>query len=435
MRSIPSDTRTQRSLHIYRSVGLVAVSAALAWLYSEPSGVALGVRVGGKEVSGLATFGDTRTALAKRYDLHRRLTVRVGHEVLSATPDQIGSRVDVDRTAARAWIDGRQNNLLSRSRSHWRVLRGESVDIAPVPVVDEARLRRFLDRIHGPSKQEAARAVERDGGWVLPGANARIQIDPVLGQQVLQSAILAGSPEVELPTRGGGMSSRIASPPSGTPALGASGAVETLHTAASVRQDFHSKAPQARHNIRLAARMLEGVVVEPGERFRFNTAVGPRTTERGFRNAPAFRGRAIVDDLGGGVCGVSSLVYQAALISGLPIIERHNHTFRTSAFPLDAMVDYPSRCDLSFLNSTGAPLVLSARMQGDVCRVSLLTYRVLAVVRVETEKRAPRPGRLRVVTWRTFRLSDGSIRREKTSEGVYRLEHPARRPLARRSRR
>jgi vancomycin resistance protein YoaR len=425
-----------------QAAALVMACAALAWLYSEPSGIAPGIRIGGSELSGLATFGAVKKAVKEMYDPNRRMTVRLGERAVQATPAQIGVTVDTDRTAARAWIDGRQSSLAARAGSHWRARRGETLEIAPsVADMDEARLGRFLKSLSVANDRREMRAVERGGKWFLPDTTPPSKVDPVTGLHALKTAILAGKQEVDLPLRlstPSVSSTATTSSPFSSPSSSSSSAPFGLRAAASARQDFRTKAPQACHNIRIAARMLDGIVVPPGEKFQFNAAVGARTTDRGFRNAPAFKGSKVVDDVGGGVCGLSSLVYQAALRSGLPIVERHNHTFRTSAFPLDAMVDYPSRRDFSFMNNTAAPLVISAKMQGARCAVSIWTTETppgISSVKVETDKIAAGPGRLRVVTWRSLRLADGSTRREKISEGIYRLEHPGHAPRSRKARR
>lgn len=117
-----------------------------------------------------------------------------------------------------------------------------------------------------------------------------------------------------------------------------------------------------RHNAMRAAELLNGCVIEPGQVFSYNRAVGPRTTQRGFITGLAVSGGKILYTVGGGVCRTSTAVYQAALEAGLPVIERYPHSFRVSytAPGLDASVWWPS-ADLKFRNNSETPLLMRTR--------------------------------------------------------------------------
>lgn len=112
-------------------------------------------------------------------------------------------------------------------------------------------------------------------------------------------------------------------------------------------------------NIRLAAKKINGTIVKPGETFSFNHVVGPRTYKRGFVNAPAYVDDATAMSEGGGICLVSSLVYQAALHAGLNVMERtpHSKTTATVEPGLDATVWY-GRHDLKFRNDGSQPVMI-----------------------------------------------------------------------------
>jgi vancomycin resistance protein YoaR len=127
----------------------------------------------------------------------------------------------------------------------------------------------------------------------------------------------------------------------------------------SYRTSLADRTEAQRHNIRQAVLALNGVVIEPGQTFSFNETVGPRTPERGYRNAPAFMERDLVTSVGGGICQVSSTVYNAAALSGLSIIERHPHFRRVASVPpgRDATVWY-GMADFRFLNRNAFPVRL-----------------------------------------------------------------------------
>ena len=78
---------------------------------------------------------------------------------------------------------------------------------------------------------------------------------------------------------------------------------------------------------------IDGTIVRPGETFSFNETVGPRTTERGFLEGQMIIGSLLVPSIGGGVCQTATTLFNNAFELGLPIIERHNHSFYISPLP------------------------------------------------------------------------------------------------------
>ncbi len=113
-------------------------------------------------------------------------------------------------------------------------------------------------------------------------------------------------------------------------------------------------------NVLLAGDAVNGTVLEPGEEFSFNQTTGERTKARGYGDAPTISGGQLVDAPGGGVCQVSTTIYNAALLAGLEIVERHNHTWPLTYAEAgrDATVDWGSKKDLRIRNSTDKPVYL-----------------------------------------------------------------------------
>jgi vancomycin resistance protein YoaR len=113
------------------------------------------------------------------------------------------------------------------------------------------------------------------------------------------------------------------------------------------------------HNVQLVARLIDGHLIAPGATFSFNRATGARTAEKGFREAPVIINGELQTGLGGGVCQVSTTVFNAAYEAGLGITARTNHALYISHYPLgrDATVNYPDT-DLRFVNDTKHWLLL-----------------------------------------------------------------------------
>ena len=115
------------------------------------------------------------------------------------------------------------------------------------------------------------------------------------------------------------------------------------------------------NNIRLAAKAINGTILNPGDEFSYNGVVGERTAARGYQEAHAYSGGKIIDEFGGGVCQPSSTLYMAVLRADLEVTERHNHSFTVSYTPLgeDATVDY-GNLDFRFVNNTLYPVKIYA---------------------------------------------------------------------------
>ncbi len=117
--------------------------------------------------------------------------------------------------------------------------------------------------------------------------------------------------------------------------------------------------PNRIHNVQLVARLIDGKLIAPGATFSFNQATGARTADKGFREAPVIINGELTTGLGGGVCQVSTTVFNAAYEAGLEITERTNHALYISHYPQgrDATVNYPD-VDLKFVNDTPHWLLL-----------------------------------------------------------------------------
>lgn len=114
-------------------------------------------------------------------------------------------------------------------------------------------------------------------------------------------------------------------------------------------------------NIALATNSVNGIVLMPGETFSYNNALGQRTAAKGYKEAGAYVNGQVSSEVGGGICQVSSTLYNAALLCNLEIVDRTNHTFVSSYVPVgqDATVSWQSP-DFKFKNNRAYPIKLSA---------------------------------------------------------------------------
>ena len=125
-------------------------------------------------------------------------------------------------------------------------------------------------------------------------------------------------------------------------------------------------------NLKLAAGKINGTVLAAGDEFSYNKVVGERTIAAGYKEAKVYQSGEVVDGLGGGICQISSTLYNAALLSNMEITERRNHQFVTSYLPAgrDATVVYGSQ-DFKFKNSRKYPVKLEITVANGIAKVTI----------------------------------------------------------------
>ena len=155
--------------------------------------------------------------------------------------------------------------------------------------------------------------------------------------------------------------------------LGEEAFPEQLSTFSTI---YDASAVNRATNIELATKKINGTVIMPGETFSYNKTVGSRTIEAGWKEGTAYISGKVVPSVGGGVCQVSSTLYNTALLANLDITERTNHTFTVDyvAASRDATVYYGS-LDFCFKNSRSYPIKIVASAKNGVCKISIMGIR------------------------------------------------------------
>jgi vancomycin resistance protein YoaR len=145
-----------------------------------------------------------------------------------------------------------------------------------------------------------------------------------------------------------------------------------IRSAVSTYTTEYGGIPNRIHNVQLVAHLVDQKLIAPGETFSFNKTTGERNAAKGFLEAPVIVNGELTTGLGGGVCQVSTTVFNAAFEAGLKITERTNHALYISHYPQgrDATVDYPT-VDLKFVNDTGNWLLLRTFVSSSSLTVGL----------------------------------------------------------------
>ena len=136
---------------------------------------------------------------------------------------------------------------------------------------------------------------------------------------------------------------------------------------------YVNSSEERKHNIKLAAKSLNNVLIDVGGELSFNRTVGRRTESRGYKTAKIISGGQFVDGVGGGVCQVSTTLYNAAILAGLCVTEYHHHSLPVGyvAPSFDAMVNSGS-ADLRFVNNTHNPIIIKTKADDNCLTVTII---------------------------------------------------------------
>lgn len=161
------------------------------------------------------------------------------------------------------------------------------------------------------------------------------------------------------------------------PEISAASAKEKYKTISSFTTN--TTANQNRNtNVRLAAEAINGTVIKPGQEFSFNGTVGQRTEAKGYKGAAAYNNGEVVQEIGGGVCQVSTTLYNAVFKAGLKISSRRSHTFEPSYVTpgRDATVSW-DQPDFKFINNSSTAIGLRASYADQKVTVSVYGIPIL----------------------------------------------------------
>ena len=156
---------------------------------------------------------------------------------------------------------------------------------------------------------------------------------------------------------------------------------------ASFYTSYASSSLERKSNIKLSAKAIDNAFIDVNGEFSFNKVVGERTEKRGYKSAKIILNGEFVDGVGGGVCQVSTTLYNAVLLAGLKILEHHAHSLPVSYVQpsFDAMVN-SSFADLKFMNNTKNPVYLKATADDEKIKISVygepMDYKVKRVSKV-----------------------------------------------------
>lgn len=388
-----------------------------------PNRIPPGVTILGLDVSGL-TMTETllRVEGAAKSVLHQPITLELEGELWTLDPQQVGIHPAMDTVVAKALAIGRHGSVPERLIDLWYARIG-LYDMGMQLLWDDSAIENWLDQLSAEVFSDPVDA-KLD---VLPDGSI-VYYDAVDGRKLrrteTKTALLAASARRH--------ERRIIVPVVPIQPEVRVSDLKALHIRKPIARfttRFSFNDPNRVHNIHLAAETLHGIVLAPSETFSFNEGVGPRMEALGYKEAPVIIQGELVPDIGGGVCQVSTTLYNAVLLAGLTIDARAPHSIPPTYVPLgmDAAVAY-GHLDLQFTNSSNQHVFIAAAVEGNQLTISLFANESRGRFHLESVIEEVRLPQKREVVDPTMRPGEVQVVREGT-EGyrvnVWRIDENA----------
>ncbi len=344
-----------------------------------------GAVIEGVDVSGYNREEVVELLSAWKSQYHNKsIVVQHGDTKFKVDAANIELDVDVNATLDEVWNYGRRGTWWERLKiikAGWK----EGYPISLAIKYNENKLNSLVDQWKNKIDRPARNAVfNLWTGAVVPHEQGYALEDDILRPLILETFKKSDSNnKIILPVK-------VIDPKITVDDLTNAGIHEML---SSYTTTFKSEDANRTDNIKLAALKTNGTILYPGSIFSFNEIVGPREQEYGFKEALEIVDGEFVPGIGGGICQVSSTLYNAVLLANLNIVERYNHSKPLSYVPLgqDATVAYDA-LDFKFVNNTTEPLLIVAEVEGNKLVVGILGQRSLAeTVEIKNENREKIP--------------------------------------------
>jgi len=352
---------------------LVASGAAGAYSnFASSEIIAPNVSIGGVAVGGL-----TQAQAKERIAAHvgaPKITLKCDDRTITMPVSQLGARVDVLPTVRHAYAIGRAGSLQTKLLSVYNAQSDEKRLSLPIKW-DDATLRSALEKL-GSQIEVAptnARLISNaDGLEVVPDTPGRA-LDQSAAAHVIKRSWRLGVSSIALPMRT--LDAKV-------PARSLAGHDVQL---AMYPTHFNPGIAGRTENIRIACRAIQNHVLMPGQTFSFNACTGERTARKGYQMAHIFMRQPgeddpeVVEGLAGGVCQVSSTLFNAvrktndaADMNPLKIVERNTHSLPVTYVPpgLDATVAWPGK-DFKFRNISPNPVYIHTQMGRSKLSISI----------------------------------------------------------------
>ena len=319
---------------------------------------------------------------------------------------EVGLGVDIEEVLRRAYEIGRRG-WASAFREAWICL-WKGIDVeAEIKVKDKRRWENFLAFLRKSTNKPARDArpiVERGRVVDIIPAESGYAVDE---EKLLTMLAKGGGGYIELPVKE--LLPKVREED-----------LEGMELLSEFSTSIAGSSAGRRENIKKAVSAIDGTLISPGESFSFNEKVGPRVSERGYKIAPVMVRGELVPGVGGGVCQVSTTLYNAVLLAGLRVVRREHHArpVKYVSPGRDATVVY-GYIDLIFKNEKDAPIYIQGEVKGGRMIFRIFGRRDFESIKIYSDVSRKEDG---TIIAKTYRVIDfGSEKRsELISTDIYR---------------
>lgn len=360
--------------------------------------IATNMYIGNVNVSDL-TPNEAKVAVANEYK-PKSIDVDYNDKNFIINPNQIDLKYDVDKFVDNAYKFNKTDSYFKNVERVIALQRGKKEVIAINPTYNEKKLDSALDEISNKANKKVA-----DAKLYISDSGSFNITPEVIGQELDKKSSKENIKKYLSENKFSGMELSIKSQkPSIT--AGMLKSVDSLLATHSTR--YTNSSANRAYNIVKASNSTSDIVLMPGEEFSYNTSTGPRSRSNGYKDAPVIVNGKVQDGSGGGVCQVSTTIYNSALYSGLDITNVRNHSLASTYAPKgkDATVAYGS-IDLKFKNPYKHPIYIkNSAYNGTVTSTIYGSSKDKQNISVVTEN----VGSSNVVkTYREFKDSNGKV--------------------------
>lgn len=329
-----------------------------------------GVSVDGLKLNGYTMEEAREKLVTLNADRIEAMTVRLAYNdrEWSIAPEQMGVSLDIDEKLEEAWNLGRTGNIFARQQEISR-LKTEGQNLSTALSYDEELLEQKLTEV----KEAVDLAATNASISFDPSAEEKFTITPESNGRSVDLSTLIGQVKTQLDN---GFTTVIeVKPDIVSPTVFAADLEQATTRIVRTSTDLGDSSDARIHNIKTALSYFNGMVVQPGQEVSFNATTGPRGLEQGYQNAGVIEDDEIVDGPGGGVCQVSTTLYQALVKANIEIVRSNKHSMPVSYVDVgtDAAVAYDYK-DLIFKNNTDYPIFLEGRVSGNSVVFSIYGY-------------------------------------------------------------
>lgn len=282
--------------------------------------------------------------------LSKKIEIDVNGRTYNLDYSKLDAAYNIDEIALEAFSYGKHGNILQK----YKVIKGEDKKEFTLGFNYNSKpVDELLDIIEKDSNKDPINAK-------ISINNGNIYITPEVNGVKLQTDSLKEAIIAQINGELSDETIKIKAPLSILkPDLTAEKLSAINSTISSFSTSFSSSTANRINNVDLATKAINGTLLMPGETFSFNEIVGERTIERGYKEAGVIIGDKIESGLGGGICQVSSTLYNTILKANIKAYERRNHTLPLGYIGkgLDATVDW-GNIDLKFMNTLNTPIYI-----------------------------------------------------------------------------